>query len=67
MYIIVKGSRPRGRTRTSTDKELKDAGWGSSFRDSESADKCAFVERKLKEKYNMNDSRVTAKVINEIQ
>ena len=67
MLIIVKDSKPKGRTRTSTDKLLKDSGWGSSFKDEESADKCAFLERKLKKEFNADDSRVIAKIYNRVK
>jgi hypothetical protein len=65
--IIIKDSKPKGRTRISIDKELKDVGWGSSFRDAESADKAAFLERKLKKHYGMDDSMIGAKYFNEIK
>lgn len=67
ILIIVKGSQPRGRTRTSTDEMLKEAGWGSSFKNEEDADKCKHLESKLKEKHNMDDSRVIAKFINKVK
>jgi len=65
--IIIKGSKPKGRTRTSTDRQLNDA-WGtSSFKNEEDRDKCAYLERKLKKEFNMDDSRVVAKVIDKIK
>jgi len=67
MDIIVKDSNPKGRTRTSTDKELRDT-WGTtSFRNDEDRDKCAFIERKLKKELNTDDSRVNASYINQIK
>ena len=67
MYIIIKDSKPRGQTRTSTDKQLQEAGWGSSFKNEGDADKCEFLERKLKEKFGMDKSNVTAKFINKVE
>jgi hypothetical protein len=46
--IIVKDGKPKGMTRTKTEKVLQDA-WGTTtFRSPEDADKCAFLERKLR-------------------
>ncbi len=65
--IIVRGSKPRGRTRTSTDRELRDA-WGtSSFKSEEDSDKCSFIERQLKEHCGADESRVIAARISEIK
>lgn len=67
MDIIIKDSKPKGRTRTSTDKELRDK-WGTStFKNAEDADKCAFIERKLKKITGREDSRVNASWINKIK
>jgi len=66
MLIIIKDSQPKGRTRTNTDRQLQDAGWGSSFKNAEAADKCAFIERKLKTHLGMDDSRVSAARINDL-
>lgn len=62
--IIVKDSKPRGETRSSIDRKLVDAGWGSSFKDEAAADKCEFVERKLKRGLGTDDSQVPAAVYN---
>jgi len=65
--MIVKDSKPKGRTRSSTDREL-DHSWGTtSFRNEEDKDKAAFVERKLKKEFNADNSRVTAKVISNVK
>ncbi len=65
--IIIKDSKPRGRTRTNTEKELNHE-WGtSSFKDEGDKDKCAFIERKLKKHFGADDSMVTAKVINSLK
>jgi len=62
--IIVKDGKPRGETRTSIDEKLCDNGWGSSFAREGDADKCAYVERKLKAQLGADDSQVPASVIN---
>lgn len=67
MYIIVKDSKPKGTTRSSIDKMIKDQ-WGtSSFKKDGDADKCAFLERKLKKDYGMDSSRVISGRINEVK
>lgn len=65
--IIVRGSKPRGQTRTLDDRTLQDSGWGSSFKSEEDADKCAFAERKLKEHFGADNSMVPAALINRIR
>jgi hypothetical protein len=67
MYIIIKDSKPKGRTRTNTDKLLKESGWGSSFKNEEDADKCAYAERKLKKNFNADDSRIISRIIDKIK
>ncbi len=67
MYIIIKDSKPKGKTRTSTDEQLNHD-WGtSSFKSEEDKDKCAFIERKLKKEFNADDSRVIAAIINKVK
>ena len=62
--IIIKDSKPKGRTRTSMDRDLQHS-WGtSSFKSEEHRDKAEFLERKIKKQYGADDSRVTAKMIN---
>jgi len=62
--IIVKDGTPRGETRSTLDKKLIDAGWGSSFKDEAAADKCRFVERKLKTNLGVDAAVVPASVYN---
>ena len=62
--IIVKDGKSKGETRSSIDRKLVDAGWGSSFKDEAARDKCEFVERKLKKNLGTNDSQVPASVYN---
>ncbi len=65
--IIVKDGKPKGRTRTTMDKDLKHA-WGTtSFRNAEDADKARFLERKIKKEHNSDTSRVTAKMISNVK
>lgn len=64
LTIIVKDGKPKGQTRSSLDREAIDRGWGSTFRDEAAADKCAFVERKLKKDLGMDESFAPAKVYN---
>ena len=64
--IIIKDSKPKGNNRTRTDRLIKEK-WGTtSFRNSEDADKAAFLERKIKKHHGSDDSNVTAKLINEV-
>jgi hypothetical protein len=62
--IIVKDGKPRGQTRSRLDREAIDRGWGSTFRNEEDADKCEFVERKLKKQLGADESHVPASVLN---
>ena len=64
LTIIVKDSKPRGETRSSIDRKLIDAGWGSSFKNEAAKDKCEFVERKLKKNLGTDESQVPASVYN---
>jgi len=62
--IIIKDGKPRGKTRTSLDKEMQDK-WGStSFSDDEAREKCAFVERQAKKKLGVDDVQVPATIFN---
>lgn len=64
--IIIKDGKPRGRTRTSLDRELVDKWWGSSFRSEEDKDKCSYVERKVKKNLNADEFQVPAHSYNKI-
>ena len=65
--IIIKDGKPRGKTRTSMDREMRDQ-WGTtSFRNKEDADKAAFLERKIKKLHGADDSRVTGKLISNVE
>ena len=62
--IIVKDGKPRGQTRSALEDKFLDAGWGSSFKDEATKDKCEFVERKLKKQLGVDESVVPASVYN---
>jgi len=64
--IIVKDGKPRGKTRSAIDYELRDNGWGSTFKNEGDKDKCQFIERKLKKQLGVDDAQVPASVINRI-
>jgi hypothetical protein len=65
--VIIKDTKPKGRTRTGIDRVIKDA-WGtSSFRNEEDADKAAFLERKIKKIHGSDDSMVKAKLISDVK
>ena len=67
MDIIIKDIKPKGRTRSGTDRDLQES-WGTtSFRNEEDKDKAEFIERKLKKEYNADNSRVTARIISKIK
>ena len=65
--IIIKDGKPKGQSRTKMDRELQNQ-WGTtSFRNEEDADKAAFLERKIKKEFGADDSRVTAKLITDVE
>lgn len=64
--IIVKDGKPRGKTRSRIDHELRDNGWGSTFKNEGDRDKCEFVERKLKKQLGVDDAQVPVHVLNRI-
>lgn len=67
MDIIIKDIKPKGCTRSSTDRDLQES-WGTtSFRNEEDKDKAEFIERKLKKEHNADNSRVTARIISQIE
>ena len=67
VHIIIKDSKPKGRTRSKTDEAMGHA-WGTtSFRNAEDKDKAKFIERKLKKKHGADNSHVTAKMIGDLK
>ncbi len=65
MYIIVKNTKPTGRTRSSINEQMQDS-WGQSTLTPEQNDKCKFLERKVKEKYGANKSMFTQDHIDKV-
>ncbi len=65
--IIVKDTKPKGQRRSEIDKKLVSEGWGSTFRSSEEADKCEYIERKVKSKYGSDVSSVRGILINRVK
>ena len=55
MEIIIKKTKPAGRTRTSINEKMQGE-WGSSTLTPEQNDKCKYLERQVKEKYGANKS-----------
>jgi len=55
MDIIIKKSKPRGRTRSSIEKRLAKE-WGSTGLTEEQIDKCEYLEREVKDKYGADKS-----------
>ena len=65
--IIIKDDKPKGLSRTKMDRKLQDR-WGTtSFRNEEDADKAAFLERKIKKHHGADDSRVSARLITDVE
>ncbi len=65
--IIIKDGKPKGKTRSRVDREIRDS-WGTtSFRNEEDADKASFLERKIKKIHGSDDSMVGAKMISDVK
>ncbi len=65
--ITVKDAKPKGRTRTSIDRQLRDD-WGvSSFKNNGDKNKAEYLERKFKKRYGADSSSITAKNINKVR
>ena len=64
--IIIKWKKKHGKSRSEIESNLIKEGWGSSLT-SEEMDKCAFIERKIKEKYGTEKSHVRTTLINEVK
>ncbi len=67
LTIIVKDVKPKGQRRSEIDKKLVSEGWGSTFRTPEEADKCEYIERKVKGKYGSDVSSVRGVLINKVK
>lgn len=55
MDVIIKKPKPKGRTRSKIEKQLEKE-WGSTGLTEEQIDKCAYLERKVKEKHGADKS-----------
>lgn len=55
MDIIIRKSKPKGRTRSIIEKQLAKE-WGSTGLTEEQVDKCEFLERAVKDKYGADKS-----------
>ena len=55
MYIIVKKTKPSGRTRSSINEKMQGE-WGETTLTPEQNDKCKYLESVVKEKYGANKS-----------
>lgn len=55
MDIIIKKGKPKGRTRSTIEKQLEKEGWGTGLTE-EQIDKCEYLEREVKEKYDADKS-----------
>ncbi len=55
MYIIVKKTKPTGKTRSSINERMQGE-WGETTLTPEQNDKCKYLESVVKEKYGANKS-----------
>jgi len=55
MDIIIKKGKPKGRTRSSIEKQLANE-WGSAGLSEEQIDKCEYLEKEVKDKYGADKS-----------
>ena len=55
MEIIIRKTKPTGRTRSSINEKMQGE-WGESTLTSEQNDKCKYLESIVKEKYGANKS-----------
>lgn len=63
MDIIIRRGKPTGRTRSREDEVMRKE-WGtSSFRSEEAADKCDFLERRVREKTGAENIQIPGKLI----
>lgn len=64
--IIIRWNKKHGKSRSEIETNLRKEGWGSSITPEE-IDKCAFLERKIKDKYGADNSHVRTTAINEVK
>jgi len=65
-HIIIKWKPKHGKSRSEIEKNLRKEGWGSSLT-TEQIDKCAYLERKAKEKYGLAESSMRTKHIDKVR
>lgn len=67
VYIIIKNKKSNfGKTRSEQEQNLAKEGWGTSLTE-EQIDKCAFLERKVKEKYGLKKTHINATIIDKVK
>jgi len=67
MVEIIIGWKPKhGKCRSEIEKNLRKEGWGSSLTE-EQIDKCAYLEKKAKEKYGLTESSMRTKYIDKVK
>ena len=64
--VIIKWKPKHGKTRSEIERNMRKAGFGSSLTP-EQIDKCAYLERKAKEKYGLTESSMRTININKIK
>jgi len=65
-HIIIKWKPKHGKSRSEVEKNLRKEGWGSSLTEAQ-IDKCAYLERKAKEKYGLTESSMRTKYIDKVK
>lgn len=64
--IIIKWKSKHGKTRSEIEKNMIKAGFGSSLT-AEQIDKCAYLERRAKEKHGLTESSMRTTNINRVK
>ena len=64
--IIRKRKSNFGKSRSEQEKNLRKEGWGTSLTE-EQIDKCAFLERKIKEKHGLKKTHINATIIDKVK
>ena len=64
--IIIGWKQKHGKTRSEIEKNMRKEGWGSSLTEAQ-IDKCAYLERKAKEKHGLTESNMRTKYIDRVK
>ena len=64
--IIIKWKPKSGKCRSEVEKNLIKEGWGGSLTEGQ-IDKCAYLERKAKERYGLKESTMRTKNIDKVR